>query len=516
MRGNFKGSQASDKLFSERRRPLTRPEASSPPRPLNEPTTTNIGVGKNRLSENRKRLRSQQERIPLAPRPKYRKGDPKGKLRGTGVSDTPRQVLGESKAAQSSLLNTAPQQIPPNPTLQDEKSLHNGNFKDFRIELKPRGVSSIRTLLKTNYDSACPETLLAYSAAKRLGLELIPGQPGKEYTVCTAFVYTKTKTFVRVHVRVPGFEAVLGDCNFAVVPDDVLGPVPFDIVVGRRQIDRLVTDCGLSRETLNDIDFNILRQRMSCPLNLSESLATLGMCLRLNHSELELKAIGTAPVPPRNLERMRTSSEFLQPGYQQQTNSFPSQQPSYYALTPSTSGAPRQSTPGTSISFAHQPSTSNNWKQDDTNLVASKGPDDLQDDVVLKFGNADFDFGFSFEQPLREDAASGPSKSPAYSPNEQQQLGHLVVLGSSTDNCFETTTPMLQTQTPLRIPEASSMAAWTPNKTFRRPTSRVPSASREHQLPQVMVQEAFEETIYSPRADPSSNDVLSPRYHSEG
>ncbi|KAK1495359.1 hypothetical protein CTAM01_08488 [Colletotrichum tamarilloi] len=510
MRGNFKHSKASGELFSERRRPLTRPEASSPPRPLTEPNTTNLGVGNPRPSENRKRLRSQQERIPLVPHPEYRRGGAEGRSRGTGVSDAPRQVLGESRAAQSSLLNTVPQQIPPNPTFQ------RGNFKDFRIELKPRGDSSVRTLLKTNYDSACPETLLAYSAAKRLGLELIPGQPGKEYTVCTAFVYTKTKTFVRVHVRVPGFEAVLGDCNFAVVPDDVLGPVPFDIVVGRRQIDRLVTDCGLSRETLNDIDFNILRQRMSCPLNLSESLATLGMCLRLNHSELELKAIGTAPVPPRNLERMRTSSEFLQPGYQQQTNSFPSQQPSYYALTPSTSGAPRQSTPGTSISFAHQPSTSNNLKQDDTNLVTPKGPDDLQDDVVLKFGTADFDFGFSFEQPLREDAASGPSKSPAYSLNEQQQLGHLVVLGSSTDNGFETTTPMLQTQTPLGIPEASSMAAWTPNKTFRRPTSRIPTASREHQLPQVMVQEPFEETIYSPRADPSSNDVLSPRYHSEG
>ncbi|EXF80636.1 hypothetical protein CFIO01_06342 [Colletotrichum fioriniae PJ7] len=507
MRGNFKRSQASDKLFSERRRPLTRPKASSPPRPLNEATATNLGVGNPRPSENRKRLRSQQERIPIVPNSKYRRGEAKGKSRGTGVSDAPRQVLGESKAAQSSLLNTVPQQTPPNSTLQDERSLHNGKFNDFSIELKPRGDSSVRTLLKTNYDSACPETLLAYSAAIRLGLELIPGQPGKEYTVCTAFVYTKTKTFVRVHVRVPGFEAVLGDCNFAVVPDDVLGPVPFDIVVGRRQIDRLVTDCGLSIETLNDIDFNVLRQRMSFPFNLSGSFAALGMCLRVNHAELELKAIGTAPVPPRNLERIRTSSEFLQTGYQQQTNSFPSQQPSYYAPTPSTGGTRRQSTPGTSISFTHQPSTSNNWKQNNTNLLAPKGPDGLQEDVVVKFGTARFDFDFSFEQPLREDAASGPSKSPAYFPTEQQRMGHLGMFGSSAANASETTTPIPQTQTHLGTPEASNMKTWTPDGTYRRPTSQVPTALQEHQLPQLMVQEPFEEILYSPCADYTSNDI---------
>ncbi|OHE98007.1 hypothetical protein CORC01_06676 [Colletotrichum orchidophilum] len=244
MRGNLLKSGASDKLFQGRRRPLTR--AESPPilprtlfkrtavipsiynlNPPNPPTNRNIDC----------------------------------RSAGHPISTGPSQANGGRSSAQASLVQETRLESTTSTNLRNTDPSTADNFDKFSFEIRPQGVTSGGTLLKTAYDSFCPGTLLASSTAQKLNLRRIPGQPGKPYAAWTPAGYIEIEEFVRVHAEVPGLDIKLGDYNFGIVPDNVLQHWGSEILVGSKPFERLVTDDGLSTEIHNALQHIVNRQR---------------------------------------------------------------------------------------------------------------------------------------------------------------------------------------------------------------------------------------------------------------
>ncbi|KAK0367805.1 hypothetical protein CLIM01_14837 [Colletotrichum limetticola] len=246
MRGNFLNTPGLDEPSRNRRRPLTRNRPQPPPPP--QPSITLATATPSHTPEN-------------SPHPQLRIRTTQRRTAGGTVSAGLRRAIGAGSSAQVSQSNESGLELPFNNTLNNKKLLVADNFEKFSFKIRPKDAASGGTLLKTAYDSLCPQTLLASSAARRLELEHIPGPPGKPFETWATVGHLVIEAYARVHVEVPGLGIKLGDYNFAIVPDHVLQDWKSDILVGRKPTKRLLSDEGLSAEIRNVLEHIANQQR---------------------------------------------------------------------------------------------------------------------------------------------------------------------------------------------------------------------------------------------------------------
>lgn len=528
MRGYFLNPGGLDQLSQNRRRPLTRngpltlltpqPRQPPPPPPPQPPITLATANPSHVPRSSRKRPHPSQESLDRPPHPQLRIRTTRRRTAGHTVSAGLRRAIGGGSSAQASQSNENRLELPFNNKLNNKNHLVADNFKKFSFKIRPKDATSGGTLLKTAYDSLCPQTLLASSAARRLGLERIPGPPGKPFETWATVGHLVIEAYARVHVEVPGLGIKLGDYNFAIVPDHVLQSWESDILVGRKPTKRLLTDEGLSAEIRNALEHIANQQRPLVAVKSPQPVIDYGKCsypVDDFEQQLMIKELPTAPL--RELERPKASSELLSSAYNQQTYPPTSHQQSNLTSFPSANGEGLQYTPLTSLLSDFPSSMKGLWNQDlcDPSLLPYQEHGSLHGDAVSGSGLEDFGGKSPFNSAFSNDNMSDFSIFPPFPTIGPSPVGYLGSLDQSVDYGFQTTASATQGQTPFNAHEAYETVKWPHNQTCIQPSDR-PGDRNEIPLPGFLVSEPLDESTYSPNEDREASSDKPDAQHPDG
>ncbi|KAK1719146.1 hypothetical protein BDP67DRAFT_602464 [Colletotrichum lupini] len=518
MRGNFLNTPGLDEPSRNRRRPLTRNRPQPPPPP--QPSITLATATPSHAPKNsRKRPRPSQESLARPPHPQLRIRTTQRRTAGGTVSAGLRRAIGAGSSAQVSQSNESRLELPFNNTLNNKKLLVAENFEKFSFKIRPKDAASGGTLLRTAYDSLCPQTLLASSAARRLELEHIPGPPGKPFETWATVGHLVIEAYARVHVEVPGLGIKLGDYNFAIVPDHVLQDWKSDILVGRKPTKRLLSDEGLSAEIRNVLEHIANQQRPLVAVKSPQPVIDYGQSsysIDDVEQQLMIKELSTEPI--RELERPKASSELLSSGYNQQTYPPTSRQQSNLPSFPSANGEALQYTPMTSYSPAFPSSMNGVWNQDlcDPSLPPCQEHGSLHGDAVSGSGMEDFGGDSPFNSAFSNDNMSSFSNFPSFPAIGPLPMGYLESLGQPMDYGFQTTEAATQGQTPFNAQAPNNMLEWPFTETYIQPPSKRPGDQHELPLPGFLVSKPLNESTYSPNEDCEASSDKPDAHHPDG